>query len=76
LWWGLLAPAGTPSAITQRLNAAVNQALAKHAIRNQFLAEGAEVKPLTAAQFGHIIARDIERWKQLAVQQHIVTDQP
>jgi hypothetical protein len=31
---------------------------------------------LTAAQFGHIIARDIERWKQLAVQQHIVTDQP
>jgi tripartite-type tricarboxylate transporter receptor subunit TctC len=76
LWWGLLAPAGTPSAITQRLNAAVNLALAKPAIRNQFLAEGAEVKPLTAAQFGHIIARDIERWKQLAVQQHIVTDQP
>ena len=29
LWWGLLAPAGTPAAVVGKLNAAVNQALAR-----------------------------------------------
>ena len=74
LWWGLLAPAGTPAAVVGKLNAAVNQALAKTAIKNQFLAEGAEVKTVTPAQFGSVIARDVDRWKKLAHQQNIVAD--
>lgn len=74
LWWGLLAPAGTPAAVVGKLNAAVNQALAKPTIKNQFLAEGAEVKAVTPAQFGSVIARDVERWKTLARQQNIVAD--
>ena len=74
LWWGLLAPAGTPAATLQQLNAAVNQALAKPAIKQQFLTEGAEVQVASPAQFGQVIARDIERWKTLARQQHIVAD--
>ena len=74
LWWGLLAPAGTPAATLQQLNAAVNQALAKPAIKQQFLTEGAEVQAASPAQFGQVIARDIERWKTLARQQHIVAD--
>lgn len=74
LWWGLLAPAGTPAPVVQKLNAAVNQVLAKPAIREQFLREGAEVKALTPAQFGSVVAQDIERWKMLAQQQHIVAD--
>ncbi len=71
LWWGLLAPAGTPAPVVAKLNAAVNQALAKPNIKSQFLAEGAEVKPATPAEFGAIVARDIERWKKLAKQQQI-----
>lgn len=74
LWWGLLAPAGTPSPVVNKLNAAVNQILAKPAIREQFLREGAEAKPLTPAQFGSVIANDVERWKKLAKQQNIVAD--
>jgi len=74
LWWGLLAPAGTPLTVVNKLNSAVNQALTKPAIKSQFLAEGAEVKIVTPAQFGAVIARDIERWKKLAQQQNIVSD--
>lgn len=74
LWWGLLAPAGTPAAVVGKLNAAVNQALAKTSIKNQFLAEGAEAKAVTPAQFGSVIARDVDRWKKLARQQNILAD--
>jgi tripartite-type tricarboxylate transporter receptor subunit TctC len=74
LWWGLLAPAGTPAPVVSKLNAAVNQVLAKPAIREQFLREGAEVRPLTPAQFGSVVANDVERWKKLAKQQNIVAD--
>jgi tripartite-type tricarboxylate transporter receptor subunit TctC len=74
LWWGLLAPAGTPAPVVAKLNAAVNQILAKPAIREQFLREGAEAKPLTPAQFASVIANDVERWKKLAKQQNIVAD--
>jgi tripartite-type tricarboxylate transporter receptor subunit TctC len=74
LWWGLLAPAGTPAPVVDKLNAAVNQILSKPAIKEQFLREGADAKPLTPAQFGTVIARDVERWKALAKQQNIIAD--
>jgi len=74
LWWGLLAPAGLPSTVVNKLNAAVNQALAKPAIKAQLLTEGAETKAVTPAQFAAVIARDIARWKALARQQNIVAE--
>lgn len=74
LWWGLLAPAGTPAAVVSKLNAAVNQALNKPAIKSQFLAEGAEVRTTTPAQFSNVIAQDVARWKKLAKLQNIVAD--
>lgn len=74
LWWGLLAPAGTPAPVVAVLNSVVNQILAKPAIKAQFLKEGAEVRPLTPAQFGSRVAQDVARWKKLAQQQNIVAD--
>jgi tripartite-type tricarboxylate transporter receptor subunit TctC len=74
LWWGMLAPAGTPPAVVDRLNAAVNEVLQRPAIKAQFLREGAEAKALTPAQFAAVVAGDVERWKKLAKQQHIVAD--
>jgi tripartite-type tricarboxylate transporter receptor subunit TctC len=74
LWWGLLAPAGTPPDVVARLNGAVNQILARPAIAANFLREGAIATPLTPAQFGTVIADDVERWKKLAKQQNITAD--
>jgi tripartite-type tricarboxylate transporter receptor subunit TctC len=74
LWWGLLAPAGTSAAVVSKLNLAINQALAKPAIKAQFLKEGAEAKSVTPEQFSKTIVKDIQRWKDLARQQNIVAD--
>jgi len=71
LWWGLLAPAGTPPDVVARLNAAVNRALEKPAVASSFLKEGAIATPLTPAQFGKVITDDVARWKKLAKQQNI-----
>lgn len=74
LWWGLLAPAGTPREVVGKLNAAVNKILAKPEIAANFLREGAIATPLTSAQFAAVIAEDVERWKKLAKQQNITAD--
>ncbi|MEJ8850412.1 tripartite tricarboxylate transporter substrate binding protein [Variovorax rhizosphaerae] len=74
LWWGLLAPAATPPEIVARLNTAVNKALAKPALAANFLKEGAIATPMSPAQFGKVIADDVERWKKLATQQNITAD--
>ena len=74
LWWGLLAPAGTPTDVVGKLNGAVNRILAKPEITANFLREGAIATPLTPAQFATVIADDVERWKKLAKQQNITAD--
>ncbi len=74
LWWGLLAPAGTPADVVDTLNKAVNQVLAKPEIKANFLREGAIVNPVTPAQFADVIKNDVSRWQALAKQRGIVAD--
>ncbi|MDQ0072774.1 tripartite-type tricarboxylate transporter receptor subunit TctC [Variovorax boronicumulans] len=74
LWWGLLAPAGTPTDVVGKLNGAVNKIITKPEIAANFLREGAIATPLSPAQFGTVIAEDVERWKKLAKQQNITAD--
>jgi tripartite-type tricarboxylate transporter receptor subunit TctC len=74
LWWGLLAPAGTPPEVVARLNAEVNKVLATAELRAAFLKEGAEAAPLTPAQFAAVIAADVPRWQKIARQQNIVAE--
>ncbi|MDP9989920.1 tripartite-type tricarboxylate transporter receptor subunit TctC [Variovorax boronicumulans] len=74
LWWGLLAPAGTPPDVIAKLNGAVNKIITKPEIAANFLREGAIATPLSPAQFGTVIAEDVERWKKLAKQQNITAD--
>lgn len=74
LWWGLLAPVGTPPEIVAKLNATVNKVLARPQIKATFLKEGAETIQVTPAQFAATIAQDVEGWKKLAKQQNFIAD--
>ena len=74
LWWGLLAPAGTPKNVISKLNETVNKALEKPEMKAQFLKEGALVTPISPEKFGDVIKTDIERWKKLAKEKNIVAD--
>jgi tripartite-type tricarboxylate transporter receptor subunit TctC len=64
-WYGLVAPAGTPAAAVQRLNAEVNKALALPEVAEQLAREGAVPVPTTPQAFGDLIRREIPRWAEV-----------
>ena len=66
LWWGLLAPAGTPQPVVDRLNAEINKIVMSAEMKEFFLKEGAEPATMKPAEFEAFIAAEIERWKQVA----------
>ena len=62
-WYGLVAPAGTPREIVNKLNAQINQALASTELKTRLASEGAIATPSTPEAFGQLIVREIARWK-------------
>lgn len=66
LWYGMLAPKGTPSAIVKRLNAAINQALKQPEVRKRFAASSVEVIGGTPKEFGDYIKAELKRWGEVA----------
>ncbi len=61
-WLGVVAPAGTPSDIIDKLNAAFRDSLAPVETRARLDALGAEIKIGTPADFGNMLARELEKW--------------
>jgi tripartite-type tricarboxylate transporter receptor subunit TctC len=66
LWWGVLAPAGTPQPVVDRLNTEINKIILSPDMKEFFLKEGAEPAAMKPAEFEAFIAAEIERWKQVA----------
>jgi tripartite-type tricarboxylate transporter receptor subunit TctC len=61
-WLGVVAPAGTPPAIIDKLNAAFRNALAAPETRARLDALGADVKIGTPDEFGQMLARERAKW--------------
>jgi len=61
-WSGLVAPAGVPDAIIQRINHEVTEAITSRAIREKLTAQLMEPIPDTPAQFRAHIDADLVRW--------------
>jgi tripartite-type tricarboxylate transporter receptor subunit TctC len=74
LWWGVLAPAGTPQPIVDRLNAEINKIVRSGEMKDFFLREGAEPAPMKPAEFESLIASELARWKQVAKAADIKAD--
>lgn len=66
LWYGMLAPKGTPRGVIERLNAAINKALQQPDVRERFAASSVETIGGTPKEFGGYIAREIKRWGEVA----------
>lgn len=64
-WFGLAAPAGTPAAIVERLNLALNKALAQPDFRQRLLDVAATPLPGTPQQMREHAAREIARWREV-----------
>jgi len=59
--WGVMAPAGTPADVVNRVNAAVNQMLQQPDTRNKILASGADILGSTPKEMGDLYAADRAR---------------
>lgn len=63
--YGLVAPAGTPKPIVDRLNGALRTALADPVVRKRIISEGAEPEPSTPEQQAAVIDADYTKWSTL-----------
>jgi tripartite-type tricarboxylate transporter receptor subunit TctC len=70
-WYALLAPAGTPPQIVNRLNEAVRQAVAQPELRDRLVGLGADVHTLSPEEFGAFLKSEIQRFKAVATKYKI-----
>jgi tripartite-type tricarboxylate transporter receptor subunit TctC len=65
VWYGIVAPKGTPPQIVDTLNKAVNEVLADPKLKARLAELGGEPMPMTPAQFGKLIADETEKWAKV-----------
>ena len=64
-WVAIMAPAGTPPAVVEEINKAVNDALAKPDVKDKMAAFGFIASPLSAAQVGELMRGDSARYAEV-----------
>src|SRR5690242_1950812 len=65
LYYGLVAPAGTPPPIIERLNVELQAALASDEVKKQLALDGTEITPSTPQEYADFIDRDERKWAEL-----------
>ena len=64
IWLGIMAPAGTPKAIVDKLNAEINKAISRPDVKAAWDKQGAVPLAMTPAEFDAYLRKDIEKWAQ------------
>ena len=64
-WNGVLAPAGTPEAIVQQLNKAINLALKQPDVAEKLRSEGGDVLGGTPQAFAQLLRTEVPRWGRI-----------
>ncbi|HJQ61952.1 MAG TPA: tripartite tricarboxylate transporter substrate-binding protein, partial [Burkholderiales bacterium] len=64
-WFGLMAPAGTPSAIVEQLSAEVSKAMKSATIRERTLEQGATPVGSTPAEFERFVRDEVAKWTRI-----------
>jgi tripartite-type tricarboxylate transporter receptor subunit TctC len=67
-WFGFVAPAATPPAILDRLNAEMVKALTEPTARADFAAQGVTIVANSRAEFSKLIAEESVKWKKVVEQ--------
>ena len=61
-WWGIVAPAGTPAPIVDKLHAAIEEVLQSADTKRLLDQQGATPVHMSSAEFGTFIAAEIAKW--------------
>jgi tripartite-type tricarboxylate transporter receptor subunit TctC len=65
-WTGVVAPAGTPKAVIERLNAEINAGLRSSGMGERFKQLAAAAIPGTPDDFAAFVAREVPKWQAMA----------
>jgi tripartite-type tricarboxylate transporter receptor subunit TctC len=65
IWIGIMAPAGTPKPIVEKLNAEINKVLKKPELLAAWEKQGAVPLVMTTAEFDAFLRKDIEKWARV-----------
>jgi tripartite-type tricarboxylate transporter receptor subunit TctC len=74
VWFGLLAPAGTPDDVVMKLNAAVKKVMADEDIRAKLLPTGALPRTSTPTEFATVMSREYAQWRDIITKYKIKAD--
>ena len=75
LWYGVMAPAGTPAPIINKLNAALNKVLAAPDMKARLAERGAAVMLGSPQDYAKFVDTDYTRWGQVIKQAGVSTDE-
>jgi tripartite-type tricarboxylate transporter receptor subunit TctC len=64
-WWGIIAPAGTPQPVVDRLYKEITAILESPETRKRFELEGAEVARMKPAEFASFVTQETEKWTRV-----------
>jgi tripartite-type tricarboxylate transporter receptor subunit TctC len=74
LWYGLLAPSGTPRAVISKLNSEVTKVLESPDVRERLQAQGAEPMPGTPEAFAAFMQEEMAKWAPVVKQAGVKLD--
>lgn len=65
IWLGIMAPAGTPGEIIDKLNAEIGKAINRLDVKQAWAVQGAEPMLMKPSEFDAYLRKDIEKWAQV-----------
>jgi tripartite-type tricarboxylate transporter receptor subunit TctC len=73
-WFGIYGPKGLPTEVVNKVNQAVNAALAEADLKDRFIRLGAEPTGGTPQAFAAMVKADHAKWKKVITDRKITTD--
>ena len=74
-WAGIIAPAGTPKEITDRISAEAKKALADPALKEKLVEQGIVAVGSTPDEFRAFVGEEIARWRKVITDANIKMEQ-
>ena len=70
-WWGIVAPAGTPAPIVEKLYKALTEAQDNPDVKKYFDNEGATIAKMSSTEFGQFMVSEMNKWERVVKAAHI-----
>ena len=65
IWLGIMAPAGTPKAVVDKLNAEINKVISRPDVKEAWDKQGAVALVMSPTEFDAYLRKDIEKWAKV-----------